>query len=321
MGARPTRSNVSENLNQVISQTFINFSTKCRTEIGEGQFIRVNSSEVTFSEPFARNLGCIACQKMHGELMAQYLNTLADFPSTPEGDINNIARLSANVCAVACANVYANGITQESKTTYNGSCAVDTTTIRDFNNQVTANIMQSLSSNGDVLSAITDGLGGGTRLEVHNKIENLLQRHLTVNIVNDMNTNITAQQTLSLQGSSIYSAGMSQSLQLDVCRTVLIQNKVADSILNETNIDQTTIIENDENTISAGLDAAQQISDAFARAVKDTGSYFFALVVAGLVLVPILITMSIVFTVWAERSKKKLRDLCPETKPAVPSVQ
>jgi len=106
MGARPTRSSISENLTSIISETYLNFNAKCNVDTREEQLVQVGTRSVVFvgQQGFpvliGSSAGCLFCQqRLNGLLMAEYEDAALQF-GVGEGDPDEIERYR---CATSCA--------------------------------------------------------------------------------------------------------------------------------------------------------------------------------------------------------------------------
>jgi hypothetical protein len=326
MGSKPTRSSINDNLNSIVSNTYLNFTVKCQLDAKLPQSVIVDPGPVQFLGNFQTNDGCTACQQaINMALLAQYEQTRGlYFPDTEEGDALKIAQYRTLVCGVVCSDVFLTDISQESHLQYTSSCKITAETLSSFQQQVTANIMQSLTSNADFFAAVADSFGRGrTSLEVRNEIHSRITQNLTLNVTNDMDTTINGNQEFRLRPSnSVFSAGISQQMLLDITKTVLVKNNFANKVFQGTTIDQHTTVVNDENTLAAFLAAIEQINAAFANAfstnVTLTAVFFGMLVVAGLVFL-----LALILQARADAMKRELKALCPDsaTAPETKSVK
>jgi hypothetical protein len=315
MGAKPTRSSVSENLNSIVSKTFLTFTVNCQKQAENSQEVFVESRNVTWTSPngpvvFQSNAGCVACQGAMGRLLANYLLARESFPETQDGDSTKILSNQAAICSMMCTDVFVTNVSQDSYLQFFGSCSVTQNTLGQFVNECTANIMQSLQSDSDFFSAVANAFGGGSNLEVRNKIQNSIQQNLTLDITNDMNASIVANQAFTVSASnSVYSSGISQQLMLDCTVTVLVQHDFANKVLQNTSIDQYTKVENDENTVKAALDAIEQVNRAFTKAIT-TNTALFGVFIAVLVLSGTILLVAIVLQANADSMKRQLAAYC-----------
>lgn len=315
MGAKPTKSAITENLNSIVSQSYRTFTVLCQRILQNGQEVSVRAKRVTWTTPtgttaFQTNKGCLACQKSIVPLIAQYQLASFSYPGTPPGSAQKIEEYQFGMCAIVCSDVFVTGINQDSTIRFEGTCSVTDETHSEFTQQVTANIMQSLESNGDAFSAIADSLRGGTDLEVRNKIQAKMEQNLTVDITNQMNAAIVANQAFIVsESNSVYSAGISQQLILDVCVTVLVKNDFANKVFADTDIDIYTEVKNDQNTVQAALDAIERVNDAFNRALTTNASLFGAFI-ALLAIGGAVLLLCIVLQVMADNMKRQRDEYC-----------
>jgi hypothetical protein len=327
MGARPTRSSISENLNSIVSKSYLNFTAECHDELKEVQLIQVNPRLVTFVSPqgfpvtMNSSAGCLACQqKLLGGIVAgEYEAARFYFPDVGEGDPNEIDRYRT-MCNLVCADVWVTGLQQESNTRFEGECAVTNDTHAEFINQCTASIFQSLESNSDFLTAIVGAFGGEDTLETRNIVQSKMEQELNVNILAQMNFNLVNSQEFRIANSnSVYSSGISQQLLVDVCKSVLISNNFANRMLQDTQIDEYTEVENDSNTLAAALAAIEEINRAFANAVGG-GISLLAVLIGLLIAGASIMFLAIVIHIMAEKKKAELAALCPDL-PQVSTLQ
>jgi hypothetical protein len=184
----------------------------------------------------------------------------------------------------------------------------------EFQQKCTANIMQNLQSNGDAFSAVADSLGGATDLEVRNNIQNRMEQNMNIQITNQMNASIVAnQQFIVSESNSVYSAGISQQLMLDCTVTVLVANDFANKMLSDSKIDQYTNVRNDQNTLQAALDAIEQVNHAFQSALT-TNAGLLSAFISILAIAGTVILICVVLQASADSMKRQLSELCPERK-------
>lgn len=325
MGARPTRSSISENLTSIVSETYLNFNAKCNVDADEQQLVDIGTRAVDFISPqgfpvqIGSSAGCLRCQqRINGLLMAEYEVARSEF-GVGEGDPNEIERYS-HMCDLVCADVWVTNLQQESQTEFTGECAITDSNHSEFIKECNANIMQSLESNGDFASAVFEAFGGGNDQETRNRIEQRINQVLSVDILAEMQTNLVASQEFRVVNSnSVYSSGISQQLLVSVCKSTLISNDFVNKVFMGTTIDQETDVRNDTDTLAAALAAIEAINRSFANAVGG-GISLLAVLIGLLIAGASIMFLAIVIHIMAEKKKAELAALCPDL-PQVSTLQ
>jgi hypothetical protein len=125
-----------------------------------------------------------------------------------------------------------------------------------------------------------------------------------------MQTSLNINQIIRMQPSnSVYSAGLNQDVMLSCMKSVLVRTNFEQIMTQDTTIDSTTCVKNDQNTLQAALDAIEEIIRAFNRALANTLSLTTIAFIACISLGGILFMLSIAFQVATNRAKNNYRML------------
>ena len=309
----PTKEQLTEVMIDITAKSFLTFVTKCQVIANESQVVSVTASSPGIVN-FDRNEGCVTCvERIQGQLLSAYLAVQGEyFPGTRDGGSSSeLIEAQRRLCQIPCLDIVFDGASQDAHVAYTGECKIEEDVQTNIINDVTTNIMQTLNSNADFLSAITEAVGGGTDLDVEQRIRQKATMALTLNVLNDMQTSMTLNQEIKILPShSVYSAGLSQVSMLSCVKTALIQSNFVSKMLSDTNIDATTTVINDTNTIQAALDAAKKISDALARAIATNLGAVNAIFLGVIGLFSVFIVVSIYFQVETTRINNQVRELC-----------
>lgn len=253
-----SRSVVVKGVNDILSSSFVNLQTTCKTDVTVSQDVDISC------QPLADGGGYYEarrpCVKCYEQILLEQ-KELYDIYQTQWAAAGKVTRLPAykddmgrwltrlGGCLTSCKACVFSDISISSVSTWDSSCTIDTDVVRQFRSQVKENINQALTNNQDVLSSFAGMLGATDKSEVVENVTNRINNRIGIDFLQEMQNSLSAKQQIEFQGSSNITSGIHQQAAVDALSSFLAENKVAESMFSNSEWAAVAKLQNDENTI------------------------------------------------------------------------
>jgi hypothetical protein len=155
-------------------------------------------------------------------------------------------------CQLFCKACMFSNNSQQSTIQASASCTFDADITSDLQNQITANLMNSLYSHTDILHSFANVMGAKSDTETQSFLSNTVTNTFSVSILQEMVEQIQVHQTMSFSdfaGSSASVTGNSQESAINAMVTFLANNKIANNMMTQSQWDSFSEIYNESTTI------------------------------------------------------------------------
>lgn len=196
-------------------------------------------------------------------------------------------------CLYACKPCIVKGVSQHTLGSVRSDCQMNSEELFNWKNDVTARMGAAMYSRQDTLSAMTMALGNTQNDKTVVDIQRRIDTQLTNDIVQIMTQAILSEQDVTVRGTSVAVAGISQLARIDAASKSLVDADFGSNIMKKSQWDTFSRSYKDGTTLDALGNAVVSAVTSFENVIKTTlgGVMFGVLMILGAVLLVILLLL------------------------------
>lgn len=252
MGNTVTQSTMTDIVNEITAEAFVNVILECQLNTSLTQINTIDcGNNMLENSDVCRN--CMTnIQRAQERTYLDERRLWASRDIRVRTDINEDyekVRKAFISCLRVCKNCYIENLSQDVDTRVISTCKTETEIANALQTSVSDKIQQKLQSNRDVLSSFASILGAGTDNDVRNTIQNRIGTIIDTTLVGRIKNEVNYTSTIVIRGNNISANLITQRSAISSIVSFLTTNNVFNNALSQTEWEAIQALHNKQNTL------------------------------------------------------------------------